>query len=213
MRTRRANAGFTLVELMIVVTIIGVGTALSSAGVADTFSEMRASRAALELVRIGRRAKVEASGYMRAHMVWIQPTAKRVSLIRGTGWSCTNENWVAQFTGACGSLTSPCIEQVSFGVNTTYTNDPYPVRLDYALPGPVFSQPDTALCYAPNGRMYSAQVGVGALAAAGAALTPFNTGGGGFMFSVRRMEPDGTTPHGVTRWVVFPQGAPPRVLR
>ncbi len=192
---------------MVVVTIIGLGTAMSAAGVGDTFSDMRAMRAARELVRLGRRAVSESSQYMRAYMVWVQPTLDRVSLIRGTGWSCTNENWDAQFTaapGLCGAAASPCIEQVVFP-----PDDSFGPQIDFdGVGGPVAT--DTAFCYAPNGEMFSAQPG-GGLVGIGAVLNNANVGLGGFRFAVRRMA--GTEQRGVTRYVLFPQGGAPRVMR
>jgi len=202
---------------MIVVTVIGIGTAMSASGIGEAFSDNRALRASRELVRIGRRAKAETMGYMRAHLVWIEPAQNRVSLIRGTGWSCTNENWSARLAlgpcrGAGASPTPvPCIDQVDFQEGNTGNDDANWPSVAFVSGSPASydstSAANTAICYAPSGRMFSDQ---GANLAA-LTLSEANVRNGGFVFAVRRLS-DGTQ-WGQSRWVLFPQGAPPRLMR
>jgi len=211
-----------MIELMVVVTIIGVGAAMSAAGVADAFSESRASRAARELVRLGRRARSDAMGYLRAYMVWIQPGANRVTLLRAWSSSCTNENWDGRMTNpamgglGCGGVGVPipqasaCVEQVRF-TDALYSNDAFraQVRLDVAG---VPTATNVAICYAPSGAMYTQRPAN--LAAVGpATLTPQNAvNQGALRFWIQRVDGGGAQV-GVRRLVLFPQGAPPRLER
>lgn len=192
MPSRRAQAGFTLVELMIVVTIIGIGAAMSASGIATAFSEDRARRATRELVRLGRRARSETVRYRLAHMVWIQaapaPGANSASILRGTGPSCTNEAWEATMVLELLNLAAP---------NGSYAQDGTPARFRMAAGNTL------AICYSPTGMMWSATPAN--LTAAAAALTQAS-GTGAFTVDIVR-EGSG----GVPRHVLFPQGGSARV--
>lgn len=217
MQPRRARAGFTLIELMVVVAIVGLGTALSAAGVADAISENRANRAARELVRVGRRARSDAMGYMRAYMLWAEPAQNRITLLRSWASNCANENWNNRLTVAasgglgCGALgtaipqASACVEQVRF-TDPAFSNDAYASRIDLDVVGaPVAT--NVAICYNPNGLMFTDQPAN----LAAVALTSDNVNAGALRFWVRRMSAG--VQQGVQRFVLFPQGAPPRVER
>ncbi len=201
-----------MVELMIVVSIIGITSAMAASSVGDAFSENRASRAARELVRVGRRARSDAMGYLRAYMVWVEVegTTNRVSLIRGWSSSCTSENWAGRLgAAACGALTAPCVERVDFAASP-YSNDGYPARIDLNA-GTAPTARNVAICYTPSGRMYSQRTTL-LNAVTPASFTSDNVlNSGGLRFWVRRM--DGSVQRGVQRFVFFPQGAPPRLER
>ncbi len=202
---------------MIVVVVIGIGTAMGASSIGEAFSDNRALRASRELVRIGRRAKAETMGYMRAHLVWIEPEAHRVSLIRGTGWRCTNEDWAARLaagpcrqTGATATAV-PCLEQVDFEEGNSGNDDAYWPSVAFVSGSPAAynstAAANTAICYEPSGAMYSDQ----GATLAGLTLSAENTQNGAYLFAVRRMS--GAEQAGLSRWVMFPQGSPPRLLR
>jgi prepilin-type N-terminal cleavage/methylation domain-containing protein len=225
MSSSSKRAGYSLVELMIVVVIIGIGAALAAPGFADARSEQRASRAAFDLIRIGRRARADTAAQLKAHLVWVEtnlsgvPNDTRISLVEGTSSSCTNQNWtalldVAQANGPCGSLNSTCLEQFRFQPvdGNDFASAAIQLRVDVADAVGNPTQPNLAICYAPTGLMFTGQANTLALATAIGTFSSNNTGNGGIRFRLTRRAPDGTQ-IGVPRWVLFPQGAPPRSSR
>src|ERR1700712_1890206 len=88
-RSVARRAGYTLIEMMIVVLIVGLSAVAFTPGLGRANTDRRVSTAARELIRIGRRARADTFGYLRAHLVWIDPTTGTVQLLRGTTNSCT----------------------------------------------------------------------------------------------------------------------------
>ena len=201
-----ARSGFTLLEMMIVVVIIAVSAALAGPAMVTAFAEHRVSEAAIDLVRLGRRARSEAIAYNRAHVLRYTDTSApgsdgRVLLYRGVSGGCNSNwnNWVT-LTGspACGLAGSMCLDQTNMGdsrwhvgSNVTQMRAPGYAPLD--------------ICYQPNGATMMRY---------GAGISgPFfegNATGGGIVFTFQRIH--NGTPDGPARRVVFPIGATPRVL-
>jgi prepilin-type N-terminal cleavage/methylation domain-containing protein len=65
----KSQEGFTILELMIVVTIITILAAAAAEGFGSSVSDMRASNLEEDLVRIGRRARAEPLGTGMAHLL------------------------------------------------------------------------------------------------------------------------------------------------
>jgi len=212
-RTRRALrdprlAGFTLYELMAVVMIILVGMTLAAPTISTALAEKRTGQVALDLVRLGRRARADSIAYGRAQVLRYSNAGAfgafgRVQLFRGIAGGCNTNNWVPIFAaaGTCGSATSTCVDELDAS-NSRY-------RLggnDSLLTSPA-AFPAVDICYEPNGTMmYSVNGGT-------TRFTPNNSAalGGGFVFSVVRQRSGAN--EGPTRRVVFPLGGSARVLR
>jgi prepilin-type N-terminal cleavage/methylation domain-containing protein len=212
MAPRQTRYGYTLIELMIVVTIIGVSITAAVPAMSRAMADSRVGEAARELVRMGRRARSETAAYLRAHLVWIQPVAEGgvISLIRGTTNSCLSDNWDALYQAdLCGNADAACLERLDF--SSEAYRGVYLTELMFEPSGGGAVVPTaTAICYAPNGVVWHAQPG----SMATMTLLETNTNAnarGGYRFVVRMMDGDGNV-RGMVRRALFPLGAAPRSL-
>lgn len=211
MASRRTRHGYTLVELMIVVSIVGLSVAAAAPAFSRAMAENRAGQATRELVRMGRRARSETAAYMRAHLLWIQPELEGgfVSLVRGNTNSCTGQNWGALFSmGTCGNPGAACLEQIDLSASQyrgLYTTE----MMFEPTGGGAVTPTATALCYAPDGVVWHSQGG--SLASLNLASTNTNPNArGGYRFVIRLM--DSGQVRGVVRRMIFPLGAAARSL-
>ena len=202
---RRYSAGFTLLEMMTVVAIIGITAGLAAPAMMSSIANRRAGEATHAVVRIGARARSEALAYSRAHLLTFVPTSTgpdsygTFELWRGRIDRCAANDWSTLLTGSC--ATNPdCIDSLDMGTYAHPTN-----RVRVQLEGSVRG----ALCFEPSGDMYYANTPPGAGGSIWSSTPP--AGRGGVEFSVDRMTNGART--GVTRRVVFPFGATPRIRR
>lgn len=92
----RSREGFTVLELMIVLVIIGVGAALAAPGIGSAISDSRAADVAVDLMRLGREARSEPLTNGRAHVLHYEAGAEgtgRLELYRGTNNGCNTQVW------------------------------------------------------------------------------------------------------------------------
>lgn len=189
----------TLLELMVVVTLVGIVAMAAAPSVADALAERRTMETGLDVVRVARTARGEAIGYGRAHLFRYNDAAQEFTVFRGVTNRCNSNDWDA-IAGAGCEPTSACRARLRVDDADTLGND-VSVRWQ-ARPGT-----SVDLCFEPNGKVLWRS-----------GLPRFsdrNIGGpegallGGVVFEVRRNE--GT--NGVTRRIAIPLGGDARVLR
>jgi prepilin-type N-terminal cleavage/methylation domain-containing protein len=199
-RQRRSRSeGFTLLELMIVVTIIAVSAALAAPAITQAMSIARADRANHDVVRLVRQGRSEAMAYGRAYLLHVDRTGNgRVELWRGASSACRLENWgTTMGAGPCASPATPggnCVDYVDSLL--------YVVGGD----GVTFSMPGTLydVCFQPNGD---------ALVRTPGATGPFmDPPLGSIEIDTTRFDSVGGTPD-PQRGCLIPSAGAPRVLR
>lgn len=198
------EAGFTLMELLVVICIIVIATAIAAPAIGEARAEQRVVRAAQSMIRIGRRARSEALGYGRAHVVRYSTASAGGSsqgsmmLYRGVTSTCNNNNWTSIFASPpCGAANSMCIDSIDLG-DTEYNTSTHTTWMS----SPAYGYID--ICYQTNGAVLHRE-------APTARFSDLNTIAGGFVFNVNRQVSGAQ--EGVTRTVIFPLGGVPRLFR
>lgn len=226
----RVRAGFTVVELMVVVLIVGIIAASVMPALAEVRWDSRQTGAAHDIVRMGRRARAMTMETGVAHLLRFQRSNDargsfglgRFELYRGMTNRCQQTPWGQAFTPAAGSLLGidaarregpDLLDMASFNptdgsVAPTEAgqNSGRQIVAVTARGGtPVGDQTAVQICYQPNGQTYELF-----------SATETGTGGVGLRpqlapitFSVARSL--GGASRGVSRQVVFPIGGNARV--
>lgn len=215
--SKTSRGGYTLVELMMVVAVIAASTLAFAPGIGRAVADRRVSSATRELIRIGRRARSDSFGYLRAHLIWITPATGRVMLLRGPNNSCLLPDWNA-ISADCPSTATGvrgqrCLEQVF--ISSIAGSGSMAMREETVTSAGVASYATTprALCYAPNGLVYH-QTGANLTAALTAGLSELNTTaiGGGFVYTLHTGTSSPISTDRVHR-ILFPLGSSARSLR
>lgn len=207
------RAGYTLVELMMIVAIIGISVTAFSPGFSRAMAARRVSMAARELIRVGRRARSDTFGYLRAHLIWITPAAGRVQLLRGRTNSCLLTVWKPVLDTCATATRRDCLEDFTLdsmaggGTITMYEEIYAGADVKY-----VDQAKGRALCFAPNGVTYYGQGADIATATAALSETISTDIPGGFVYALHTGTGEPTKDMRVHR-VLFPLGASPRALR
>lgn len=189
----RTRDGFTLMEAMVVVAIIGLSAAIAAPAISNAMANRRANEAQHALVRLGARARSEAMAYGRAHVLVYQAGANgSAQLWRGRSNLCNGNAWATIMTGDCANSTS-CVDALAM---VAYDVGSHEVRMTMGTP--------QWLCFQPDGEMLVSS-------GAGAAFAPPGPGVEGVTFTFQHFV-NGTS-DGTTRRVVFPFGATPRIAR
>lgn len=212
--SKRARAGYTLVELMVVVMIIAVSVISFAPGFGKALADRSVSQATRELIRLGRRARSDTFGYLRAHLLWIQPASLRIQLLRGPTQSCTTAPWATIQTDCPASTlavkSQRCLENVSLPDMTREWS--IAMREEFLTGGePAYRTTNRAICFAPSGQMFMALNN--SLADATNALSDLNTVNGGVVYTLHLGTSDPVEPPDLVHRVLFPLGGTPRALR
>lgn len=182
-----SQSGFSLVELMVVVSIIGIMAAGIAPAITSALADGRASNAAVDLVRLGGRARSEATFTGLAHRITYLANQERgfgrVDLFRGVNNRCNMQTWGGTL------IDSVILNQFNFGNTHVINVNP---AADYQ------TQTQIDICYQPDGAMLVRLGGGGAFA-----MPPTD----GVGFNITR------SPGGVTRQVFFPYGGAARIDR
>ncbi|MFW6087603.1 MAG: pilus assembly FimT family protein [Myxococcota bacterium] len=201
------TAGFTLIELSIVVIIIAVIAGLAGPALMQAMAERRANQATLDVVRLVRNARSSAAAYGRAHLVRYDSSGLgRVDVYRGQNNRCNDpmpgnpflNNWGARTATDC-TNTPNCIDFVDLNESPYRTSSS---QIQLTRDGG-----DIQICYEPTGvMMWRTSNGV-----------PFSdvndpSISGGVRFALEPQDGDGART-GVVRRVVLPLGGDARVLR
>lgn len=230
----RDKAGFTLIELMVVVIIIGILFSYAVPGITRTMADRRAATVVSEIVRIGNRARSAAMSGKPAHLVSIQTGGNAlgagqavVALLRGNTSSCTTQNWAAALAQcppppggrALGvrelcpeflNLSTPEWFRGGFELRVRLIPQASDSNLVPLLQGA--GNNTVSICYERNGATFWSVNAV----AANMPFSNLNAAdalGGGFLFAVGTFNTSMAQVTSVPRVLSFPLGSAPRRVR
>lgn len=199
----RRRAGFTLMEALAVVAIIGISAAIAAPALTSAMANRRTGEATQALVRLGARARSESMAYGRAHVLVFSETSTgapanngSAQLWRGRSNLCNANPWGTIMASACSTSTS-CLEALDMGAYNHGTNQ---VRMRMT------GATSAWLCFQPDGDVLISS-------GAGARFMPSIAGvtGDGATFTFQRLV--NGADDGSVRQVVFPFGGTPRIAR
>lgn len=187
-RGSRREAGFTILELMIVVILVGISAAVVGPTLMGTMSINRTNRCMQDIARLMRRARADAIGTGRAHLVDMPATGteRTFSVYRGDSSSCTRSAW----GGIVGTDTP-----VDVVGTAEYAGGSFGVMTQITGPGGA----PTRVCFEPDGDRFTGTTSL-TVDAAELIITVLRTQSGANVGDPRRA-------------ILIPQFAAPRVFR
>lgn len=199
----QASPGFTIVELMVVVTIIAVVSALVLPGAVQMMRERKAQQAAVSVLDIVRETRSRAMYRGMAHTLVIQTagTALRLESWEGTSSSCRLSQFGGGLFNAADRVYALDLSAASFARDNIVAQVSIPTGATYVQ-----------LCFTPLGVAYFSTTPIPD-ATLPSAVWSNNSGaigtGGGFVVDV--FQRHGSVDGGVRRRVVIPLSGMPRM--
>ena len=212
----RRQHGFTLLELMIVITVMGTMAAMMAPGIGEFLADARASSVAEELVRISRHVRARAQETGLAHLLVFGGTQNdsnglgRLRVYEGMNNHCRQTPWPQAIGGHVNDgfaaledldLAITTYNPVSSGT-TPRANDSDRQVIVLGVRGSAAAPDAAVLCFEPSGASLQ---GVTASSDVGYAFSSQNTA---IVFTVTRSV--GGEQRGAVREVVFPAGGTAR---
>lgn len=207
--------GFTLVEMMAVVTIIAVMIGLAGPAMMNSFGDARAEDLAGRIVNMFNGARARANGSGRAQLLrfTLADNDGQGGLVayEGNTSSCNVSNWAAIIAAGCGP-TGFCTEVLD-PRQRQMVGDTLQLGLLTTGDRGTWEETLADLCYEPTGLTFWR---AGAVASSDGLMSSENGGGaggslrGGFRFHVQRLDST-TAAISVDRELVAPLGAAARV--
>lgn len=199
------RSGFTLLELMVVVSIVAVVVGLALPTMSQQLADQKTNQMALDIVASARLARSSATAYGRAHLMRWDPAGAAglgtVEVYRGINNGCNTNNWGA-IVGVCAGNVN-CIEAVHA---TEYQsgNSTYQMSVIGAL------NAGGDICFEPNGTVRW-RPGPAGFFTNNLVATGGQDSNGGFVFNIQRRNTG--TDVGVARQVLIPLGGDARKIR
>lgn len=188
-------------EMLIVVAIIGVSLAAAAPTIQAALANRRSQEAALDVVRLARRARSEAIAFGRAHLLRYDEDLGggngALLVYRGITSGCNTNDWATITSGpACGENDSMCIDGIDM---TDYAGGTTTTALT------VSGMTEVDICYTSSGVMMWRSETT-------ARFSENNIPSrNGFQFTFVRRENGEDV--GVSREIIFPFGGTARVKR
>jgi len=162
---RQQRAGFTLLELMIVVTVMGTMAALLAPGIGEFLADARAASVSEDLVRISRHVRARAQESGLAHLLVFSGAASdsgglgRVRIYEGMNNHCRQTPWPQTVGGSAADGHAPVevldLSASSFNPvgssNGPSIDDSNRQVISLRVAGAVGAPDAAVICYEPSG--------------------------------------------------------------